>query len=207
MDIYHSPHLLYTWQVALSRLDSVFSIISFSINFHIFFYWRFFYFLIAQFETTCLWKKETTKNFPFWLLSPSSHSNNNMEIIICKMETLFIDPTVLPNTYSMSCFTDNCHNVERKSLRTLFLNYFKIALGMYSHQESPLVHLLWSGPNTMLIFFVWCGSLSHCPFSGGPKIVNKTTRVLRSSVQWTEILKQGKTGSAKTATHSNQQKH
>ncbi len=35
---------------------------------------------------------------------------------------------------------------------------------VFSHQESPLVHLLWSGPNTMLIFFVWCGWLSHCPF-------------------------------------------
>ncbi len=37
-------------------------------------------------------------------------------------------------------------------------------LRVYSHQESPLVHLLWSGPNTMLIFFVWCSSLSHCSF-------------------------------------------
>ncbi len=35
---------------------------------------------------------------------------------------------------------------------------------MYSHQESPIVHLLWSGPNRMFFFFVWCGSLSHCPF-------------------------------------------
>ncbi len=35
---------------------------------------------------------------------------------------------------------------------------------VHSYQESLLVHLLLSGPNTMLIFFVWCGFLSHCPF-------------------------------------------
>ncbi len=31
-----------------------------------------------------------------------------------------------------------------------------------------------------------------------PEIVNKTAHVLRSSIYWTEILKQGKTASAKT---------
>ncbi len=41
---------------------------------------------------------------------------------------------------------------------------FSFSFRVYSHQESPLVHLLWSKPNTMLIFLVWCGSLSHCSF-------------------------------------------
>ncbi len=43
-------------------------------------------------------------------------------------------------------------------------SFIPLFLRVYSHQESPLVHLLWSGPNTLLIFFVWCGSLSHCSF-------------------------------------------
>ncbi len=61
-------------------------------------------------------------------------------------------------------------------------------LRVYSHQESPLVHLLWSGPNTMLIFFiVWCGLLSHCPFckwTRNCKNKQKKTHVLRSSIHW-----------------------
>ncbi len=76
-------------------------------------------------------------------------------------------------------------------------------LRVYSNQDSPLVHLLCSGPNKMLIFFI-CLFLVQFAFTlpflqaSEPEIVNKTTRVLRSSVHWTEILKQGKTGSAKT---------
>ncbi len=62
-------------------------------------------------------------------------------------------------------------------------------LRVYSHQESPLVHLLWSGPNTMLMFcIVWCGLLSHCPFCkwtrNGTKKTKKNTHVLRSSIHW-----------------------
>ncbi len=47
---------------------------------------------------------------------------------------------------------------------TPMTSFIPLFLRVYSHQESPLVHLLWSGPNTLLIFFVWCGSLSHCSF-------------------------------------------
>ncbi len=76
------------------------------------------------------------------------------------------------------------------------------SLRVYSHQESPLVHLLWSGPNTMFFFFClfFFGAVRFhtALFASEPEIVNKTTRVLRSSIHWTEILKQGKTGSAKT---------
>ncbi len=38
-------------------------------------------------------------------------------------------------------------------------------------------------------------------FASEPEILNKTTRVLRSSIHWTEILKQGKEASAKTGDH------
>ncbi len=56
---------------------------------------------------------------------------------------------------------------------------------VHSHQESPLVHLLWSGLNTMLIFFVWCGPPSHCPLYKWTRIFNKTTlKVLRSFIHW-----------------------
>ncbi len=61
---------------------------------------------------------------------------------------------------------------------------------VYSHQES-LVHLLWSGSNTMLIFFLFGAVHFHSAlFTSEPEIVNKTTRVLKSSIHWTEILKQ-----------------
>ncbi len=70
---------------------------------------------------------------------------------------------------------------------------------VHSHQESPLVDLLWSGPNTMLIFFLFGVVRFHTALSASePEIVNKTTCVLMSSIHWTEILKQGKTRSAKT---------
>ncbi len=70
---------------------------------------------------------------------------------------------------------------------------------VHSHQESPLVDLLWSGPNTMLIFCLFGVVHFHTALSASqPEIVNKTTRVLRLSIHWTEILKQGKTRSEKT---------
>ncbi len=54
-----------------------------------------------------------------------------------------------------------------------------------SHQESPLVHLLCSRPNTLLIFFFF-GAVCfyNALFASEPEIVNKTTRVLRSSIHW-----------------------
>ncbi len=39
-------------------------------------------------------------------------------------------------------------------------------------------------------------------FASEPEIVNKTTRVLRSSIHWTEILKQGKREVQKQANHT-----
>ncbi len=53
-------------------------------------------------------------------------------------------------------------------------------LRVYSHQESPLVHLLWSGPNTMLIFVLFGAVRFHTAlFASEPETVNKTTRVLK----------------------------
>ncbi len=81
----------------------------------------------------------------------------------------------------------------------LFTVLFLCLLRVYSHQESPIVHLLWSGPNRMFLFFLFGTVRFHTArFSSEPEIVNKTTRVLRSSIHWTEILKQGKAGSSKT---------
>ncbi len=59
-----------------------------------------------------------------------------------------------------------------------------LSVRVYSHQESPLVHLLWSGPNTMLIFLVWCSSLSHCPFCKWTRNCKQNHSVLRSSIHW-----------------------
>ncbi len=51
---------------------------------------------------------------------------------------------------------------------------------VYSHQESPLVHLLWSRPNTMLIFFLFGEIRFHTAlFASEPETVNKTTRVFK----------------------------
>ncbi len=51
----------------------------------------------------------------------------------------------------------------------------------------------------MFFFFLFGAVRFHTAiFSSEPEIVNKTTRVLRSSINWTEILKQGKAGSSKT---------
>ncbi len=51
---------------------------------------------------------------------------------------------------------------------------------MYSHQESPLVHLLWSRPNTMLILFGLVHVRFHTAlFASQTETVNKTTSVLK----------------------------
>ncbi len=52
-------------------------------------------------------------------------------------------------------------------------------------------------------FFVLFGALRFhtALFASEPEIVNKTTRVLRSSIHWTEILKQGKQETQKQANH------
>ncbi len=57
---------------------------------------------------------------------------------------------------------------------------------VYSHQESPLVHLLWSTPNTMLICFCFFGAVRFhtALFASESEIVSKTTHVLRSSIHW-----------------------
>ncbi len=45
--------------------------------------------------------------------------------------------------------------------------------------ELHFVHLLWSGPNTMLIFFLLGAVRFHTAlFASEPEIVNKTTHVL-----------------------------
>ncbi len=54
----------------------------------------------------------------------------------------------------------------------------------------------------MLIFFLFGAVRFHTAlFASEPEIVNKTTRVLKSSVHWTEILKQGKQEVQKQANH------
>ncbi len=68
---------------------------------------------------------------------------------------------------------------------------------------SPLVHLLWSGQNTMwiiyFILFYFCVVHFHTAlFAGESEIVYKTTCVLRSCIRWTEILNQKKAGRTKT---------
>ncbi len=56
---------------------------------------------------------------------------------------------------------------------------------VHSHQESPLVHLLWSGLNTMLIFLFGVVHFHTALFTSEPEFVNKTTlKVLRSFIHW-----------------------
>ena len=49
-------------------------------------------------------------------------------------------------------------------------SHFMQRLWAYSHQESPLVRSLWSGPKYNVYFLVWCGSFSHCNFRDSPRI-------------------------------------
>ncbi len=85
-----------------------------------------------------------------------------------------------------------CGNIqvirERPQITFAIMYLFYIflqTLRVYSHQESPQVHLLWSGPNTF--FFVCLFDAVHfhtALFASEPEIVNKTTHVLRSSIHW-----------------------
>ncbi len=53
-----------------------------------------------------------------------------------------------------------------------------------------------------MFFFLFGAVRFHTAlFSSEPEIVNKTTRVLRSSIHWTEILKQEKQEVRKQANH------
>ncbi len=54
------------------------------------------------------------------------------------------------------------------------------------------------------MFFVLFGAVCFhtALFASEPEIVDKTTRVLRSSIHWTEILKQGKQEVQKQANHT-----
>ncbi len=62
-------------------------------------------------------------------------------------------------------------------------------LRVYSHQESALVHLFWTKYNVDFVCLVWF-AFTLTFLASGPEIVNKTTRVLRSSIHCTESLKQ-----------------
>ncbi len=55
------------------------------------------------------------------------------------------------------------HNYMQVTLNQTLILTLTI-LRVYSHQESPLVHF---GPDQIQCYFflVWCGSLSHWPFS------------------------------------------
>ncbi len=54
----------------------------------------------------------------------------------------------------------------------------------------------------MFFFFFFGAVRFHTAiFASEPEIVNKTTRVPRSSIHWTEILKQGKQEVQKQANH------
>jgi len=81
--------------------------------------------------------------------------------------------------YSMSLLfktSDSDHQLIRISPWT--------QLRVYSHQESLLVHLVWSGPNTMLIFLGDVFRFHTTLFASKSDILNKTTCVLRSSIYW-----------------------
>ncbi len=55
----------------------------------------------------------------------------------------------------------------------------QVKLKVYSHQESLLVHLLWSRPNTMLIFFCLVRfAFTPSLYISEPETENKTTRVI-----------------------------
>ncbi len=69
--------------------------------------------------------------------------------------------------------------VLQKSFRYADLMLKKTSLRVYSHQESLLVHLLWPGPNTMLIFLFGAVRFHTALFASEPETVNKTTRVLK----------------------------
>ncbi len=55
----------------------------------------------------------------------------------------------------------------------------------------------------MFFFFFFFGAVRFhtALFASEPEIVNKTTHVPRSSINWTEILKQGKQEVQKQANH------
>uniref|UniRef100_A0A8C2HYF1 Transmembrane serine protease 5 n=1 Tax=Cyprinus carpio TaxID=7962 RepID=A0A8C2HYF1_CYPCA len=55
---------------------------------------------------------------------------------------------------------------------------------VYSHQESPLVHLLWSGPNKMFFFFFGVVRFHTSLFAGEPEIVNKKHVFLSTVLQY-----------------------
>ncbi len=69
--------------------------------------------------------------------------------------------------------------VLQKSFRYADLMLKKTSLRVYSRQESLLVHLLWPGPNTMLIFLFGAFRFHTALFASEPETVNKTTRVLK----------------------------
>ncbi len=83
-------------------------------------------------------------------------------------------------------------------------NYICIYVRLYSHQESPIVHLLWSGPNIyicifcLFLFFLFFVAVRfHTSlFASETEIANKTTcaKVIHSLDGNSQA---GKTGSAK----------
>ncbi len=97
------------------------------------------------------------------------------------------------SSLQFTCFSITIWHFSTHMLKRLCKMFFFAWGGVYPHQECPLVHLLWFGPNTMLLFLFFFFAFT-LPFL---QIVNKTTCVLRSSIHWTEILKQGNAGRRK----------
>ncbi len=85
-------------------------------------------------------------------------NNNNI------FNTAILDIIPERNQRNLCCL----HSVD--SARMLNVNNANyVDLRVYSHQESLLVHLLWSGPNTILIFFFGAVRFHTALFASEPE--------------------------------------
>ncbi len=118
----------------------------------------------------------------------------------CKKEHVFPDKDVASGFSAWMSNYEHCRTLISCLIIVVSINSF---LGCIHIRK--VWYFICFGPDKYIYFFcclVGAVRFHTALFASEPEIVNKTTCVLRSSIHWTEILKQGKQEVQKQANHT-----